>query len=42
MACVILYEKFAARTGKENPLNYDCGDYTADGYAWSFEDKVGI
>lgn len=31
--CVYFDGEFAAKTYKENPLNYDCGDYTVGRYA---------
>lgn len=36
--CVYIDEEFAAKTCKENPLNYDCGDYTVGRYAWILKD----
>lgn len=36
--CVYIDEEFAVKTSKENPLNYECGDYTVGKYAWIFKD----
>lgn len=36
--CVYIDEEFAAKTYTENPLNYDCGDYTVGRYAWILKD----
>jgi len=36
--CVYIDEEFAVKTSKENPLNYECGDYTVGRYAWILKD----
>ena len=36
--CVYIDEEFAAKTCKENPSNYDCGDYAVGRYASILKD----